>query len=70
MVPAAGADCAGSGYWRTWLSAARVERRLADIFAADVAGYLQFMGWNEAGVRLVDAARKWVPITASGWQRF
>ena len=25
---------------------------------------------RKAGVRLVDAARKWVPITASGWQHF
>jgi len=25
---------------------------------------------REAGVRLVDAARKRVPITASGWQHF
>ena len=70
MVPAAGADCASSGNRRTWLSAERVERRLAAILAADVAGYLRFMGGDEAGMRLVDTARNRVPITASGWRRF
>jgi hypothetical protein len=52
------------------LSGARVERRLAAILAADVPGYLRFLGEDEVGVRLVDAARGQVATTASVWQHF
>src|SRR5947199_2137395 len=34
---------------RTWVSGERVERRLAAILAADVAGYSRLMGQDEAG---------------------
>ena len=62
------------------LSGERVERRLAAIRAADVAGCSRLMGEDDAGTlarlagvahaMLVDAARKPVPITASGGHHF
>src|SRR5881275_110656 len=48
-MPDAGADCAGAGPRRTSLSLERVERRLAAILVADVAGYSRLMGEDEAG---------------------
>jgi class 3 adenylate cyclase len=57
-VPTAGADCASSRSRRTWLSGARVERRLATILAADVAGYPRLLVEDEAVTvaRLADIA--------------
>jgi class 3 adenylate cyclase len=48
MVPAAGADCVG-WIWRTRLSGARVERRLAAILAAGIAGCSRLMSEDDAG---------------------
>src|SRR4051794_1590019 len=48
MVPAAGANCASLRSRRTGLSGARVERRLAAIPAADVAGCSRLMGEGDA----------------------
>jgi class 3 adenylate cyclase len=62
------------------LSGARVERRLAAIPAVDVVGCSRLMGKDDAGTlarlagvahaMLDDAARKRVPITASGGHHF
>src|SRR5215831_3368586 len=38
-----------SRFWRSTLSGERVERRLAAILAADVAGYSRLMGLDEEG---------------------
>src|ERR1041384_4142326 len=38
-----------SRYWEVVLTGERVERRLAAIFAADVAGYSRLMGQDEDG---------------------
>src|ERR1041385_1414941 len=49
-MPVGGADWAGAATSeKTSLNGERVERRLAAILAADVAGYSRLMGEDEAG---------------------
>ena len=59
MVPAAGADCA-SWISENMLSGAKVERRLAAILAADVAGCSRLMGEDDC-----QSALKFDPLSAS-----
>ena len=71
---------APAGSRRTWLSGARVERRLAATPAADAAGCSRLMGEDDAGTlaRLADVAHAMCDISEeldaaryrSSWQHF